>query len=140
MANRRTILWAEDDEDDVILIQRAFRFPLQIVRDGEEAILYLSGAGQFANREEFPMPDLVILDINMPKKSGFEVLDWLRKEAKLIFPVIMLSSSSQQPHINRAYELGANSYLVKASNWQDLAKRVEALQEYWLTINESLQQ
>jgi CheY-like chemotaxis protein len=131
-----TILWAEDDDDDVILITRAFTVPLQRVRDGEEAVQYLSGTGPFADRAQHPMPDLILLDINMPKRSGFEVLEWIRQDAKILAPVIVLSSSSQEPHINRAYELGANSYLVKSPNWQDLAKRIETLQDYWLRHNE----
>jgi len=88
MIERGTVLLAEDDADDVLLTQIAFQKarlanPLQVVRDGEEAIDYLKGEGKFADREKFPFPILLLLDLKMPRTHGFQVLEWLRKEPKL---------------------------------------------------------
>lgn len=138
MGDRATILVAEDDEDDVLLLRTAFAeaglaIPLQVVNDGEEAISYLSGQGQFVDRKQFPLPLLVLLDLNMPKKNGLEVLAWVRQDQGLRrLPVVILSSSSQGPHINKAYELGANSYLVKLSNFEEFVQRIKILYSYWI--------
>jgi CheY-like chemotaxis protein len=138
MPNRATILVAEDDEDDVLLLRTAFAeaglgIPLQVVPDGEDAIAYLKGEGKFADRKEFPLPALVLLDLNMPRKNGLEVLSWVRQQGILKrLPVVILSSSSQGPHINKAYELGANSYLVKLSNFTEFVQRIKLLYSYWL--------
>jgi DNA-binding response OmpR family regulator len=132
------ILLAEDDEDDVLLLRSAFaeaayNLPLQVVPDGEQAIAYLSGEGEFQNRELHPLPSLVILDLNMPKKTGLEVVEWMRGESRFKrLPVIILSSSTQMPHINKAYELGANSYMAKGSSFPEFVDRVKLLYEYWV--------
>src|SRR6266852_4538612 len=103
----------------VFLLKRAFataRIPaiFQFVTDGQEAIDYLSGTNQYADRNEYPLPDLMLLDIKMPRLDGFAVLDWLRKQPCLKrLPVTMFSSSDMEKDIDRAYELGANSFLVK---------------------------
>jgi CheY-like chemotaxis protein len=136
------ILLAEDDPNDVLLIQRAFQRthlanPVQVVRDGEEALAYLSGQGAFADRESHPLPVLMLMDLKMPRKTGLEVLAWLRQQPGLKrLPVIVLTSSNQSPDINRAYELGANSYLVKPAGFDSLLELVKNLDMYWLILNE----
>lgn len=137
-----TILLVEDDPNDVLLIRRAFRKsdvanPIQVVGDGEEAIAYLSGRGPYADRERYPLPVLLLLDLKLPRKSGFEVLEWLRQQRGLKrLPVAVLTSSAETPDINRAYDLGANSYLVKPVRFEGLLRMVQTLNLYWLIINE----
>jgi CheY-like chemotaxis protein len=136
------ILLAEDDPNDVLLIQRAFQRthvanPVQVVRDGEEVLAYLSGQGPFADRERHPLPVLMLMDLKMPRKSGLEVLEWVRQQPGLKrLPIIVLTSSNQSPDINRAYELGANSYLVKPAGFDSLLELVKNLDMYWLILNE----
>jgi CheY-like chemotaxis protein len=137
------ILLAEDNEDHVALIQRAFRRgglcnPLFVVRDGAKAIAYLKGEGQFANREEFPLPTLLLLDLKMPNKDGFEVLQWIRQQPSLRgLRVVVLTTSEEQRDINRAYQLGANSFLVKPINLEDFFRLTEAVKGYWLWVSET---
>ena len=136
------ILLAEDDPNDVLLIQRAFQRnlvanPVQVVRDGDEAVAYLSGQAPFADRERHPLPVLMLMDLKMPRKSGLEVLEWVRQQPGLKrLPIIVLTSSNQTPDINRAYELGANSYLVKPAGFDSLLDLVKNLDMYWLILNE----
>ena len=136
------ILLAEDDPNDVLLVQRAFQRipvanPLQVVRDGEEALAYLSGQAPYADRERHPLPVLMLMDLKMPRKSGLEVLAWVRQQPGLKrLPIIVLTSSNQSPDINRAYELGANSYLVKPAGFDSLLDLVKNLDMYWLILNE----
>src|SRR5690349_7010840 len=114
-----TILHVEDDPNDILLVQRALKktgAPSAIVSvsDGDRALAYLGGARDYADREKFPFPQLVLLDLKMPRKSGLEVLEWIRRQALLKrLPVIVFTSSKHDQDINSAYELGANSYLVK---------------------------
>ena len=136
------ILLAEDDPNDVLSVQRAFQRnyvanPVQVVRDGEEALAYLSGQAPFADRERHPLPVLMLMDLKMPRKSGLEVLAWVRQQPGLKrLPIIVLTSSNQSPDINRAYELGANSYLVKPAGFDSLLDLVKNLDMYWLILNE----
>ena len=136
------ILLAEDDANDVLLIQRAFQRnhvanAVQVVRDGDEALAYLSGQAPFADRERHPLPVLMLMDLKMPRKSGLEVLEWVRQQPGLKrLPIIVLTSSNQSPDINRAYELGANSYLVKPAGFDSLLDLVKNLDMYWLILNE----
>jgi Response regulators consisting of a CheY-like receiver domain and a winged-helix DNA-binding domain len=137
-----TVLLCEDDPDDVLLTQIAFEKarlanPLQIVRDGEEAIAYLKGEGRFADRTRFPLPILVLLDLKMPKLDGFHVLQWLRSHSELDrTPVAIMTSSDHDPDISRAYELGADSYLIKPPDAEALLALVQRLRAYWLILNE----
>jgi len=134
---KKTILVADDDSDDVFLLQRAFskagiNANLQFVRDGEEAICYL----QSGEHKKCPTPDLLLLDLKMPRIDGFSVLEWVRMQPGLKrLLVIVLTSSDARVDINRAYDLGANSYLVKPFSNEHLVKLVEYLQTYWLDIN-----
>jgi len=137
-----TILIVEDNPDDVLLIERAFHQcgiinPLRFVQNGEEAIAYLKGEGRFGDRAENPLPVLILLDLKMPRMDGFEFLTWLRNEPELKkLVVVVLTSSRENPDINRAYELGANSYLVKPVQFEELMRIVRELHLYWLILNE----
>ncbi len=139
--NRPTILHIEDDPNDVLLLEHACRkanvsCDLQRVADGDEAIAYLRGADGFANREKFPVPRLILLDLKMPRLNGFDVLEWLRKHDKLrTMPVVVLSSSNHDADLKRAYELGVNSYLIKPVSFDSLVEIVKAIHDYWLTLN-----
>ena len=136
-----TILLVEDDPDDVFRIQRAFRkanalSPLEVVTDGEQAIHYLQGQGIYQDRDRYPIPVLVLLDLKLPRFSGFEVLIWLRGKSDLQhLPVVVLTASEYQTDIDRAYALGANSYLVKPPDTDALLEMVKAVDLFWLIFN-----
>jgi CheY-like chemotaxis protein len=136
-----TILVADDSEDDVLLMRRVFRLAkiaaqLQVVNDGEEVVDYLKGEGAFTDRLKFPLPALLLLDLKMPRRSGFEVLNWLREQATLKrLPVVVLTSSMAQADVNRAFDLSANSFLVKPSEFGDLVAMISRLEAYWLADN-----
>jgi len=135
------ILLAEDREDDIFLIRKAFREayisnPLHVVRDGEEAISYLAGDGKYSNREEFPLPDLMLLDLKMPRVDGFEVLTWIRQQPSLAaLRVVVLTSSDALRDVNRAYQLGANSFMVKPLEFEDVLHMSKFVTTYWLTMS-----
>jgi len=143
MPETRLILLAEDDDNDVLLVQSAFKeagiiTPLHVVRDGDEAIAYLKGVGKYANRAEYPLPSLLLLDLKMPRKNGFEVLQWIRSE--LTFKnlrVIVLTGSTHLHDLNKAYELGANSFLVKPADFKNLIALLKSLHSYWLLTDQS---
>jgi len=132
------ILVAEDDPTDAFFLQRAFRragIPLMLhfVRDGQEAIDYLEGKGEFVDRETHALPQLLMLDLKMPRVDGFEVLAWLRKKRRLKeLPVVIFSSSDEPEDARRAGELGANSYLVKPHSIEELMELVGRFKKYWL--------
>jgi DNA-binding response OmpR family regulator len=107
------------------------------VLDGEEAVVYLAGEGRYADRLRYPLPGLVLLDLKLPRRSGLEVLQWLREQQVLRrLPVVVLSSSREATDIDRAYDLGANSYLVKPVGSDALLGMVRAMDGYWLSHNE----
>ena len=131
-----TILSADDGEDDNLLLQQAHRkslatFKLQIVKDGQAAIDYLEGKQQYQNRERFPLPDLLLLDLKMPRKNGFEVLDWLRQQAAFKkMPVAVFSSSQDSADLERAYEKGATWFLTKPVDFNELTRLVTAISRW----------
>jgi DNA-binding response OmpR family regulator len=137
----QTIVLVEDNADDVTLLRRAFQRaaianPLQVIGNGEAARHYLAGEGAYANRTQYPLPTLMLLDLKLPRVSGFEVLAWLRSQPGLKRLVtVILTSSPQTADITRAYDLGANSYLVKPGTPHDLVALVHALHLYWITYN-----
>jgi len=141
MADLAVILLAEDREDDVLLIRRAFKEahitnPLFVVRDGQEAIAYLSGVDHYANRVEYPLPALLLLDLKMPRLDGFEVLRWLRKQEGLkTLRVVVLTSSDNMPDLNEAHTLGANSFLVKPFDFEDAVRMTKSMARYWLEFS-----
>ena len=140
-AHTPTVLIVEDNPTDVMLIQRAFLKanignPLQIVRDGDAAVQYLAGEGAFADRAEYPLPAVMLLDLKLPRRSGLEVLQWVRARTPLRrLPVVVLTSSNQSQEVNRAYDLGANSYLVKPVEFDDLKEMLGTVNVYWLGLN-----
>lgn len=142
MMKTNLILIVEDDGNDVLLIKRAFKKaqtmnPLEVVTDGEEAINYLKGEGKYNDRIQYPIPILILLDLKLPLKSGFEVLEWLKKQEGLKrIPVVILTSSSESRDINQAYDLGANTYLVKPVYFEDLIEMFKTIDIYWLILNE----
>jgi CheY-like chemotaxis protein len=137
-------LLAEDREDDVILVQRAFKKagfdrPLMVVRDGDEAIRYLAGHGQFSDRSLYPLPDLLLLDLKLPLMDGFEVLRWIKQEPNLKnLPVIVLTLSNRIRDVNEAYALGAYSFLIKTTDFEDAAAFSQSLAYYWSNIQQAL--
>src|SRR5438067_621849 len=139
MTNR--VLIAEDDPIDVFLLERAFATAavpasLRFVRDGQEAIDYLEGKDRYADRQANPLPDLMLLDLKMPRLNGFDVLGWVRKQPGLKrLLVTILTSSDQSTDINRAYDLGANSYLLKPHRSDQLTELVQRVERYWLDLN-----
>ena len=116
----RTILQVEDDPNDVFLLQHAMKKvgllnPIQVATDGQQAIDYLKGAGKFAEREEFPLPCLVLLDLKLPHVMGLNVLKWIRQQPGAPLVVVMLTASGEDADIATAYRLGANAFLTKPS-------------------------
>jgi len=136
----KLILHVEDEEDDAFLFRRAMiqtgdSVAIQFASDGQKAIDYLQGTGGFANREEFPLPSLVLLDLKLPLVPGLAVLKWIRQQAALFIPVVILSSSESDDDIGAAYELGANAYLVKPSDTGELPDIAKTVKDFWLTRN-----
>jgi CheY-like chemotaxis protein len=132
-----TVLLVEDDLNDIFLVKRAFKMaqletPLQVVTDGEEATHYLSGKGKYKDRDAYPLPKLIVMDIKMPRMSGFDVLEWIKHDGTLRrIPVIIVSSSNRPEDIDRAYELGANAYMVKPVNYRAVERLFESITHYW---------
>ena len=134
------ILLVEDDEADILLLRRAFRNahianPLIEVRDGQAAIQYLSGSGDYADRARYPIPFLILLDLRLPKLSGFEVIAWLREQPQFAnVIVVVLTASDHVPDVTKARDLGANSYLVKPGTFEELVQMVKRIKGRWLLV------
>lgn len=141
MNNLKPILYAEDDENDMFFMERAFEKlnvanPLRMVSDGRQAIAYLSGGEPFSNRDENPIPCLILLDLSMPGKGGLDVLQWVRTQPAFSeIPVVVLTSSNQESDIHRAGLLGASGYLIKPGEPDELIQMVRELHQYWLVEN-----
>jgi len=136
----KTILQVEDDPNDVFLLKHAMKKvgvtnPTQIASDGQLAIDYLSGAGKFADREQFPLPGLVLLDLKLPYVMGLDVLRWIREQPNAAPVVIILTASAEEEDIATAYRLGANAFLTKPSEAGKLQEIVKAIKDFWLTHN-----
>jgi CheY-like chemotaxis protein len=136
------VLLVEDEPDDVLLARRAFAkagiaAPLHVVGDGEAAVAYLAGTGAYADRLRYPVPGLMLLDLKLPRLGGLEVLRWVRAQPPLRrLPVVVLTASKENVDLERAYDLGANSYLVKPVSFDGMIELSRALGLYWLTLNE----
>jgi CheY-like chemotaxis protein len=134
----RTVLAAEDDESDATLLRLAFRrveipHPLIVVRDGQEAIDYLAGNPPYTDRVTYPFPDLLLLDLKMPRLNGFDVLEWWAARPELrVLPVVVLSSSCHETDMDKARRMGAREYIVKPHGFTQLAKLMQELCERWL--------
>ena len=143
MAINRTILLVDDSKDDTLLIQRAIIQagivnPVQAVDGGEEAIAYLKGDGKYSDRERYPFPGIILLDLGMPNCDGFEVLHWIRNKLRIQgLLIIVLSRLDEIRNINRAYALGANSFLTKPGDPRELKQLIKAFKEYWLLTNKA---
>jgi len=135
------ILLVEDNEDDVFIMQKAIKRagianPVRVVEDGQKALDYVEGRGEFADRARYPLPSLILLDLKLPEVHGFDVLKAIRANGALPhLLVIVLTSSDQGSDIERAYRTGANSYLVKPPMPQQLDAMVRTFSEYWLQWN-----
>lgn len=138
MARSLNILLAEDDPDDVVFIRRAFeksgsRYNLIHVSNGEQAVDYLHGEGQYRDRDRYPFPDLLLLDLKMPMMDGFDVLAWIRQQPRERKPpVVVLTGSNQDCDVQLARELGAIDYQIKSQDLEVLATLVENLETRWL--------
>ena len=135
------ILVADDDAQDTMLVKLAVQraslgLQLSSVKDGEEAIDYLMGRSKFADRQAHPFPKMLLLDLKMPRLSGFDVLEFVRQQPGLKqLPIVIFSSSDDPRDIQRAYDGGANSFLCKPHSNEDLAALLKALEEYWCRFN-----
>ncbi|PYI88377.1 MAG: two-component system response regulator [Verrucomicrobia bacterium] len=134
-----TFLLVEDDPNDVFFVENGFKKApvntrLRSVGDGIEAMRYLKGECEYADREKYPIPDVILLDLKMPRFSGFDFLEWLHSKSpnhQRLIPVVVMSSSAHKEDVERAYALGANSYLVKPVDWNEFRDRIQALGVYW---------
>ena len=137
----RVILLVEDNADDEELTRRALKKsnvsnPLVVVRDGAEALDYLFARGAFAGRDVEEIPQVILLDLKLPKIDGLEVLRQIRADARTkLFPVVILTSSTEEQDMLRGYGLGANSYIRKPVDFTQFVEAVRQLGLYWLVLN-----
>ncbi len=138
-----TVLHVEDDPNDRLFLKEAFRQAnlsarLEAASDGQVAIQYLSGAEAFADRSRYPVPGLVLLDLKMPRTSGFEVLEWIRRQpAFQSLPVVVFTSSRNDADMRRSYQKGANSYVLKPMVFEELVAALKAIHHYWFSLNQT---
>jgi CheY-like chemotaxis protein len=135
------ILLIEDEQTDSLLIQRAFekagvQNPIQIVTDGDNALARLEGIGQYQDRAQYPLPAFILLDLKLPGMHGLALLRWIRSKKELrLIPVVVLTNSADASDVKAAYEAGANSYLLKPANRDEIYRVIEVIQNYWLEHN-----
>jgi CheY-like chemotaxis protein len=140
MNGRQTILLADDSENDILLMRTAFKMaefnsPLQEVHSGEQAIAYLKGEGIYSDRRQYPLPSVMLMDLSMPMKSGFDVLGWVRAQPAFKHLLVIILTASMRPEdVERAFDLGASSYLVKPGKIEALAAMLRCLRD-WIQIN-----
>jgi CheY-like chemotaxis protein len=141
-ATLRTILLVEDEPTDAALITRAFekarvRNPVIHLADGDQVLRYLAGKGEYADRVKYPLPAVILLDLKLPGATGMQILQWMRVQGEIRrIPVVVLTSDESPKTIDAAYDLGANSYLVKPGNAAEVARMVQTIQQYWVELNE----
>jgi two-component system, response regulator len=132
-----TVVIAEDNEDDITLLENALaevacENTIRIVRDGQELLDYLRGEGKYADRRAFPFPNVLLLDIKMPRVNGLEVLRWLSSHPECsVMPTVVFSASNLEDDVAQAYELGANAYFVKPMTFQSLKDTLRSMFEFW---------
>jgi two-component system response regulator len=139
MAKTTIFLQVEDDPADAFLVAREFQntpahIQVRHVADGREAIRYLLGEAEYADRDTHPRPNVILLDLKLPGFDGFDFLEWLRSKPAgdlRLIPVIIMSSSDLQADVKRAYALGANSYICKPIKWDLFKERIKLLGIYW---------
>jgi CheY-like chemotaxis protein len=138
---KKLVLLLEDSEDDIELIKKSFErvgfgYPLAVMRSTDQAKKYLKGEMLYADRSRFPFPALILLDLKMPGEDGFDFLGWLRAQPEFRnLPVVALTASDQMKDVNRAYQLGANSFLVKPHDFDNFVETSRLLQQYWLELS-----
>ena len=131
------VLVAEDNEDEIALLELAFRKvgfngPIRFVRDGHRAVEYLEGRNEYADRKQFPFPKVILTDLKMPRISGLELLQWLRKHPKChVIPAILLSGSGLDSDVKDAYKFGANTYFQKPGGFEGMVELLRHLKAYW---------
>ena len=141
MMDISTVLVADDNPDDLELLRRAFGkagFGSQFhgVADGRDVARYLKGEGPYSDRSKFPFPRLVLLDFKMRQMDGWEILQWIRQRPEFRrLPVIVFSGSDYAADVNKAYDLGANSYLIKPPTLEELLAAVKQIGEFWLQVS-----
>ncbi len=137
-----TILMADDDQDDCMLVDRAFTASrlandLRFVGDGEELMDYLHQRGAYGDPASAPIPGLILLDLNMPRKDGREALKEIKGDEKLKeIPIVVLTTSKDEEDVLRSYNLGANSYIAKPVTFDGLCDVMKSLGKYWFEIVE----
>jgi CheY-like chemotaxis protein len=145
MASRKslnTILMADDDEDDRILVKNAFEESrlsgeIHFVGDGEELLDYLNRRGKYAALQGAPLPHLILLDLNMPRKDGREALKEIKADPALrAIPIVVLTTSRDEQDIQRSYQLGVNSFIVKPALFTALVEVIKTLRRYWFEVVE----
>jgi CheY-like chemotaxis protein len=141
MSIMQTILLADDDENDLYFAQRAFKEAgiqnsLYLAHDGQEAIDILAGTGKYADRNQYPLPCLLILDLKMPRKTGLDVLRWKRQlPIYQSIPAMILSSSAHRYDVELAYRLGANAFVVKPASTETRTTLARFIKGFWLDFN-----
>lgn len=134
----RPVLLVDDNPDDVLITKRVWtkvriKNPLYVANDGEEALRLLCREGEY---EDTPTPCLILLDLNMPRMDGFKTLEKIKGDAALrIIPVIVLTSSDRDKDIERVYQIGCNSYIVKPVSSKDFIEVIAEIKQFWLTLN-----
>ncbi|HWY75126.1 MAG TPA: response regulator [Verrucomicrobiae bacterium] len=137
----KTVLVVEDSDDDLFLMKMACQrtgipHSLHIVTDGDVAVDYMAGNGVYTDRMTHPLPDLIFLDIRLPKRNGHEVLEWIRGRPEFrLLPVVMLTNSAHPEDVDRAYKLGVTSYLRKIASPAEFGQAVRVILKYWLELN-----
>ena len=132
-----SVVVAEDDPDDALILQRAFKEngavrPIHILPDGAEAIAYLHGDGEYGDRVAHPFPDMLILDLKMPRVDGFEVLEWINQNPDYrVIPAIIWSNSADRRDVKHAFCLGAHAYLCKPATYEHFVEAVRSLIDFW---------
>jgi CheY-like chemotaxis protein len=138
----RTILLVEDEASDAALLLRGFEKakilnPVVHLQNGDDALRYLAGKGEYSDRAKFPLPALILMDLKMPGMTGIQLLQWMRVQGEINrIPVVVLTNDDNPATVDAAYDLGANSYLVKPGKPAEIARMVEAIQRYWVKLNE----
>ncbi|HEX9018346.1 MAG TPA: response regulator [Anaerolineaceae bacterium] len=137
-SKKTIVIIAEDDPDDRLLIEDALKDACQpavavrFVQDGAELLDYLNHRGKYGKLSDFPLPELVLLDLNMPKRSGLEVLEEIKQDPFLrTIPVVVLTTSNAPEHISRSYELGGNGFITKPNTYTELVEMMGNLDRYW---------
>lgn len=137
----RSILQVDDEDSDAFLLRSVFAEagisnPVHVAPDGQHAIDYLAGRGPFSDRAKHPLPCLVLLDLKLPRKSGLEVLRWIREQPELRHLVVIVFSSSALPSdVRTAYTLGANSFVEKPVIYDQTIELARSLKAWWLDLN-----